>query len=527
MHLLQNFFSQKIYIILLVVFSTLCFANIPLFWRFDTLSSGYSAKFTWYPLIILAMYYLYLAYHGNLDKNKLKVTPTMFIKFLVIYLSITLLSTLVGLYVFPYGNLYAVAGMSPRWAEILLHSLHLLNIKLNNVQIFEIQIVVRTLKGTLFSTFYTWGFSYVLYYFIRQKPIFYYKLLIKGIYISLAFLFSYSFIEILYLSGNEMACQLLKEITPFFHVVRENNSWWPPLLFPGRLRSIFAEPSYLGIYAAFATPFLWAKFIEKKSVCTGCALLFFTFMIFMTQSRTAVVVFLGEGALLGLLSLLCNQKSLFYNISIIASISFMAFVMALFFPVTYGDISDNNSGRFNVAVSKYIDNNISSITKAEASQKSNDSRYSVLNANIAVGLDYPLLGVGTNLNSAYLPDYINKNTLAHNPEVQQWIRSMKQNGMLISGIPNMGEYATRFSQNGLLGLIAFLIPWLIIMVKLPIRLIKLKNTNKVDMLRVGTIFISCAGTLVCGFADNMEILYTPWILLSFAYSFAFEILEGK
>ena len=66
----------------------------------------------------------------------------------------------------------------------------------------------------------------------------------------------------------------------------------------------------------------------------------------------------------------------------------------------------------------------------------------------------------------------------------------------------MGEYATRFSQNGLLGLIAFLIPWLIIMVKLPIRLIKLKNTNKVDMLRVGTIFISCAGTLVCGFADN-------------------------
>ena len=65
MHLLQNFFSQKIYIILLIVFSTLCFANIPLFWRFDTLSSGYSAKFTWYPLIILSMYYLYLAYQGN------------------------------------------------------------------------------------------------------------------------------------------------------------------------------------------------------------------------------------------------------------------------------------------------------------------------------------------------------------------------------------------------------------------------------------------------------------------------------
>ena len=73
----------------------------------------------------------------------------------------------------------------------------------------------------------------------------------------------------------------------------------------------------------------------------------------------------------------------------------MAFVMALFFPVTYGNIGDNNSGRSNVAVSKYIDNNISSITKAEASQKSNDSRYSVLNANIPVEWENPLRGFET------------------------------------------------------------------------------------------------------------------------------------
>lgn len=527
MHQLLKISYRKINIVLLIVFSTLCFANIPILLRSNTISSGYSSKFTWYPLMILTIYYLYKFCQGNFARDKFRVTSAIFIKFLAIYLSITLLSTLVGLYIFPYGDLYAGAGMSSKWIKVLLNILSLFDIQLGNVQIFEIQIVIRSIKGTFLSTIYTWGFSYVLYFFISQKPNFYYNLLVKGICISLAVLFAYSFIEIFYLIGNETACQLLKKITPVFHVVKENGSWWPPLLFPGRLRSIFAEPSYLGIYAAFAIPFLWGKFIEKRSICTGIILFFFTFMIFMTQSRTAVVVFLGEGVLCGLLSLLYNRRSFFLQIIIIAGISFIAFVTTICFPISHDNIEKNNSISFNIVASQYINDNISSVTKAEANQKSNDSRYSVLKANIAVGLDHPLLGVGTNLNSAYLPDYISEDTLAHNTEVQQWIKSMNQNGMLISGIPNMGEYATRFSQNGLLGLITFLLPWLIIIVKLPMRLMKLKNISITNMLRVGMIFISCAGTLVCGCADNMEILYAPWILLSFAYAFAFENLEGK
>ncbi len=517
--------NESFYALLLMVFSTLCFANIPLYLRSNVLSSGYSGKLTWYPLIALASYYLYQLHKGYIHPERLKITPVIFVKFLLTYLSVTLLSTFLGLIIFPYADLYAGHGTSSAWVYYVSHFLTSFKMDLTPAEIFKIQIILRTIKGTVLSALYTWGFSYVLYYFISKKTIFYYNLLIKGIHISLGFLFSYSFIEIFYLMGSDYAVRLIADITPFFHAIGENGSWWPPLFFPDRLRSIFAEPSYLGLYAAFIMPFLWEQFLEKKILINGSIVFLFSFMIFMTQSRTAVLIFLVEEVLFILLVLFSHNKQMLLKVSFMLGISLLAFSTTIFFPY---DLYKKNVAEvnlhFNSRASKYLNENVSSVAKTEVGQKSNNSRYSVLKANVALGIDYPILGVGTNLNSAYLPDYINDDALVNNIEIQKWIKDMKQNGMLVSGIPNMGEYVTRFSQNGLVGLTMFMVPWITILLKMPKKLVKLRSDTK-HLLKVGTIFIAFLGTLIGGCGDNLTILYTPWILLSFAFSFTFEKLE--
>lgn len=57
---------------------------------------------------------------------------------------------------------------------------------------------------------------------------------------------------------------ILRTVNPCIHSIENDGTWWPPLLWGGQLRSVFAEPSYFGIYAAFAMPLLWYKLIETQ-----------------------------------------------------------------------------------------------------------------------------------------------------------------------------------------------------------------------------------------------------------------------
>ena len=53
-------------------------------------------------------------------------------------------------------------------------------------------------------------------------------------------------LEILANAGTSGVKDFLVNINPFFRKAKANGGWWPPVFFEGRVRGLFAEPSYMG-----------------------------------------------------------------------------------------------------------------------------------------------------------------------------------------------------------------------------------------------------------------------------------------
>lgn len=79
--------------------------------------------------------------------------------------------------------------------------------------------------------------------------------LTNGVFVTLLIICLYGFLDMFYLAGNEYAKNVLIHLNPIVHSIKSGGTWWPPLLWNNQLRSIFAEPSYVGIYMAFGLPF--------------------------------------------------------------------------------------------------------------------------------------------------------------------------------------------------------------------------------------------------------------------------------
>lgn len=103
----------------------------------------------------------------------------------------------------------------------------------------------------------------------------------------------------------------------------------------------------------------------------------------------------------------------------------------------------------------YISDNLKSIKGKD--NRSNRSRYSVMEADLQVGLEHPLLGVGTGLRDAYVGEKLvamdNKSD-----EMKRWIQAQKERGVMRAGIPVLGEYTSKFAETGVVGLLIYLFP---------------------------------------------------------------------
>lgn len=67
----------------------------------------------------------------------------------------------------------------------------------------------------------------------------------KGAVVGAIIICAYGVLDVWYLSGSHTAEYILTELNPIVHEIKSNGTWWPPLLWKGQLRSLFAEPSYL------------------------------------------------------------------------------------------------------------------------------------------------------------------------------------------------------------------------------------------------------------------------------------------
>ena len=491
----------------------LIFNTIPENLQIGFLGGSLSSKLIIYLLIIGFIYtgycqYKYKNVFVNLDNIK---------KYIIVFLFINIISLLIGLYNYPYYDQILNAPINQiEKLPKLLKFLQEVGINIGEQTLLIIWIAVRFLKNLLLETIYTFGGAYMIYCWYYNNIKDGIKILLEAILYSIILILLYNIIEVFYLAGNTVATSILIYITPFFHSITTEHNWWPPLLWRGQLRSIFAEPSFLGIYAAFAMPFLWYKVIKSPKYVLSYIVLntLFVFSLFLTQSRTAVALFIGEIILLiiGVIYLKC--KVLFKKLFIILCCSIISFISANLFITNI--MTNNEKTIVNNSIGSYLEDNVGSLTSIN--ERSNMTRYSTIIANFKIGIDYPLLGVGLGLSNAYMPNYFPEMS-KNNNEINMWIENQQKEGILKSGFPNLCEYSIRFAETGLLGLLVFLFAPYFLLIQLLKKVISIEGYN--EKLLYIIFIISFIGTLTAAIGSSISTTYCYWALLGLGYAICF------
>ena len=512
--------NHSIWIQWLMIGAIFCliFDNIPKFLQLNTISNGFAGNFTWYFLFILMIIWIYQKY---LENFIIEEKDYRYIKYIFCLIIVFFFSNIWGLFSYPYYN-ELLSGPSSQ-IEKLPAVLALLNnhgIQIDEKHLTMIWLEVRAIKSTILYITYTFGFSFVLYQFFKKDWNYYFNLIIKVTIASITLLCMYSVIELFYLAGFNFAKNILSTINPMIHPIAVDHGWWPPLLWKGQLRSMFSEPSRMGNYLAFAMPFLWGKCLmfdrKKKALITLIA--FYTFMIFMTKARTAVAMYWGIFALLFLGVVYIHKKKLFKNFFILCGITVLSLVLSIgFINVT----TQNSNKNQEMTIASYMEDNVESL--GSANKRSNGARYALIRANVKTGLEHPILGVGNILISAYTVHNFNEADF-ENTEVRMWVTNYHKMGVLRYGFDAMNEYVSRFANNGILGLIVFILPLSYIL----LNLFKCFRTAKGDeQLKIMIVGISLIGSAIAGCNGSLTLLYTYWVILAFSYAMVHGICKEK
>lgn len=502
---------------LMVLFSI--FATIPQIIRFNFLGAVFAGKLSFFPLLaglLLTLYY-----------EKCHVFKTSLSRrigiYLLIYAVVLFISLIHGLVIYPYyGDVLNGPISQVDKIPVIQAFLQRFGFDVSETTLLSIWMFARPLKGLFMTTFWTFGCSYLIYYWYRKDSSRGLDIMRKGAVVGAIIICAYGVLDVWYLSGSHTAEYILTELNPIVHEIKSNGTWWPPLLWKGQLRSLFAEPSYFGIWCAFAMPWVWYTFCiaERKSVKAGSIILMFVlaFFCFLTKARTANVLIIGEVVLLALATVL-YRKYIFKRAVIIIICLLCAFGGA----IMADGILQGSSPEGSKLAEKYIKDNMTSLVGDD--KRSNGARYGVLEANIKMGLDYPVLGVGYSLRSAYVATYLPQKAFS-NSEIKMWLRNQREKGIMKSGIPSLGEYSSRFAETGFVGLGIFMVPPLFLLLKLMKRI---KSDTIAFEEKLGYIFfaISFCGILASGMGDSLNITCCYWLLLGLGYAIIFGETEKK
>lgn len=551
-------------ILFLFIIISLIFNSIPKPIQMNFIGGILGNKLSFYPFIVGFVYILYCQYKY---KNAL-VNLDKFLKFIVLYLVITLISLLVGLYNYPYYDM-VINGPVTQIEKLpkVMVFLNSLGIHIDQKILIAFWMIARVVKGLLFDSFYTFGGAYMIYCWYHndwQKGL---NIFIKGILIGLIVVLGYGCIEMLYLAGNDIAKNILITFNPYIHIIKTDHNWWPPLLWVKQTRSVFPEPSHIGNYLAFTLPVLWCLIINIRAynelklnkIILLCLTFIFSMIIFLAQARTASAMFFGMSALYVLLLCYLYKKDYWKNFAKIIIVSVLAFVVSLTFinnfinkPVTTKTVNNtkietkisakmtdqmktnaNKNGenkkiakdkfaaksevqRKMQGVDNYISKNFTSL--ASDNQRSNGARYALIKSNLRIGMDNIFFGVGKGLTGAYVSANFTEKE-KQNKEVKMWVTNQKKEGVLRYGLGAMNEYIGRFAETGIIGLIAFLCPFFYILYKL---FKTLKPSSNIIQIKILLLLTSLVGVMVAGMNGSLNIFFSTWIVLGLCYAAVFD-----
>ena len=490
---------------------TLVFNCIPGPIQFNFLGGPLGTQLCVYPLLAGFLYSFWCQYkYGNVFVDR-----KPFLKYISLYILVGLLSAIVGLITYPYYDLVLNGPLNqieklPR----VLAFLHSHGIEADPKYLMQAWIVARQIKGVFFDAFWCFGGAYLIYCWYKEEPRHALALLLKGVFLSFLVLLIYGAIETAYLAGSNGAAEILKTINPYIHPIVQNHGWWPPLLWKGQMRLVFAEPSYVGNYTAFVLPLLWGGIllIQKKSFLyiSLMSTMVIIFFIGLSRARTAYALLVGMLVLLFLLILIAKRWDALKKYILIVgcvAIGFGAYVG--FSGVQYYARTGIQIESSKVA-KKAIEDNLGSL--ASRNQRSNGARYALLKSNIRTGLQHPFLGVGRGLAGAFTVANFTEEDIGYG-EVSLWVQLQKEYGFFASktAIPDaLNEYISRFSTTGILGLGIFLFPFLFILARLWKWMKKGSLEATVGVFVLGSI-------MAAGLNNNLTIFYGTWILLGILY----------
>ena len=499
------------------------FSDIPKILQLNFLGSFLGTNLSLYSVLFAFIHCIW-----NYKKEK-KLIHTdniskIFAIYIVVYIAIVFISFVHGLYIYPYYDAI-LAGPAQQVDKLPMVQEYLKNLGIfvSAESLLKFWMFARPIKGFIIECFWYFSVPLLIYYWFRRDVHIGITILRKAVVCASVVVCLYGILDVFYLSGSTIAESLLTYLNPIVHDIKSNGTWWPPLLWKGQLRSLFAEPSYYGIWGAFAMSWIWYSMLKSKGLkekSSYCLLLFAFFVgLFLTKARTANALLFGELILLIMATIWYRKKDFTKNTVTIILLTVFSFSIATF-SMNYmpGSPTQKNTMGYGSeqkeAIGLYLQDNLGSL--ASSTQRSNRSRYSILKANIAIGKEYPILGVGKGLRNAYVPDYLPEEAFAGN-EIQRWIHDQKTKGILKSGFPGLGEYSTRFAETGILGLFIYLLPSFYLFLQL---LKKLKSSSFTLEQKEETIFflLSWLGIMASGVGDNLTITCCYWILMGIGYA---------
>lgn len=552
-----NRYERAFDVLFLLLIGTLIFAPIPKPISFEVL--GVTGKeFAIYPLGIGMILMLYVWTRSgkrdilinnsiNLESQAFFLNAKWYLGILSLILALSVIS---GVLSYPYYEqlLSSIEYLPARLIHVM-EIFHSENISKAGVGLW---LIFKGLKNVFFDVFWLFGGSFLIYLWYRNRPTRCFELLLKGIFCSLGIIFLYEFIELPYLMGNQMAARILTTINPYIHQIGQlNNSyigntnaavqayaWWPPLLWKHQVRSVFPEPSFFGMYCAFAVPWLWfvwfqikkGALLSLKGLAMAWAMTYLYFLLFATQARTAIILFIGELFLLLTYGIYKKNKDDLTKIIAILLLATMAFSGSLIFIQIEKDrslilngtidgscIEENDSeSLFSKAGKSYISDNIASAVGKD--KRSNWARFSLMEAELKVWMDHPVLGVGKGLKAAYIPDKLPSDA-TKSSEVKMWLDRLHANGALKASFPDVSEYTSRLCEIGLLGCLLYYFP-AVYLAYFFLLFLRRSRDNK-QYLRIQSLLsfylISLAGILVGGISTSLNVNYCFGVLLGIGF----------
>lgn len=503
---------------LIVLFSI--FTQIPTIFRLNFIGSFLSKDLSFYPILVGTLYSGYILFKAK--KLQIRKEEKIFFAYILVYVAVLMLSFLHGLAIYPYyADILSGPANQIERLPVVQHFLSTMGVQVESSLLLKVWMLVRPIKGFILETFWYFAVPYLIFTWYRNDIREGFSILTKAVFIATILVCAYNIIDFFYLSGSTIAENILLLLNPIVHDIKFAGTWYPPLLWKGQLRSLFAEPSYYGIFSAFAMPFLWYKLGQIKNTKSRIVLILvlfvFTYGLFLTKARTANALFVGELFLLILFSLWKKQKQFLKRTGLLVVISFATFAAATFslsfMPGSPQGTSMGYGDKNNTEMVSYLEDNLGSL--ASTNKRSNRARYSIFEASIAIGKDHLLLGIGKSLKDAYIPDYLSEEGKA-NYEVQYWMRNQKEMGIMKSGFPALGEYCTRFAETGILGLIIYLVPVFFLVYQL-LKRIRWADEQQ-ERERCIFFFISLVGIMASGLGDNLSITCCYWILMGIGYA---------